>query len=63
MATTTKIDPNVKTFTLVLNKETKGAVRYSDDDGHSVYFRKEELKVEGKAGFPQQIKLQATLVW
>lgn len=29
-------------FTLKLDKVTKGAVRYGDDDNHNIYLRKEE---------------------
>lgn len=31
------------TIEMERNKETKGAVRYGDDNGHSLYFRKEEV--------------------
>lgn len=30
-------------FTLTQDKVTKGAIRYSDSNGHSIYFRKDEI--------------------
>ena len=29
------------------NKETKGAIRFADADGHNLYFRKEEVNALG----------------
>ncbi len=37
---------------LARNKETKGAVRYGDADGHNLYFKKEEA---GTLGNPRHI--------
>lgn len=53
-----------RTFTLVQEKVTKGAVRYKDEDGHTLYFRKEELTVEGHSGqFPRELKVSVNYVW
>jgi len=53
-----------KTYVLKQNKVTKGAVRYADGDGHSLYFRKEDLAVEGHSGqIPTEVRVDATFVW
>lgn len=45
-------------YTLTRDKITKGAVRYSDGEGHSLYFRKEELKEP----YPKKISIKVTNV-
>jgi hypothetical protein len=64
----TNVDANVRTFVLFSDeghggKVTKGAVRYSDGNGHQFYLRKEELATEGKTGWPEKIVLSVTLNW
>lgn len=67
-AKATTVDPNVRTFVMFSDeakggKVTKGAVRYSDGNGHQLYLRKEELATEGQAGFPEKIVVSVTLNW
>lgn len=69
MAAARKEEVNTRTFVMSSDesmggKVTKGAVRYSDGNGHQLYLRKEELRTEGQsAEFPQKIVLQVTLNW
>lgn len=71
MATSARKNDDTNTRTLVMSsdesmggKVTKGAVRYSDGNGHQLYLRKEELRTEGQAAeFPQKIVVAITLNW
>lgn len=48
------------TFVMNKDKETKGAVRYSDPDGtHNLYFRKDEL-MEEFGEFPESLTVTVT---
>lgn len=37
------VSKNKLVFQLEKNKVTKGAIRFGDDEGHSIYLRKEEV--------------------
>ena len=41
-------------YSMHQDKVTKGAVRYSDGKGHSIYLRKEEAE---KLGSPQNVEV------
>lgn len=63
-ATAPKAQPIDFTFVLTKTKETKGAVRYDNAElGLNIYFRKDQLTVEGQKGYPESITMGATFNW
>lgn len=59
----TEIDADARTWVLTHRKSTKGTEVYADDNGHQIYVPKDDLKQEGKSGFPQKIVFHLTLNW
>lgn len=39
---------------MIKDKETKGAIRYSDGDGHNIYLKKDEA---AKLGTPDSVEV------